>query len=167
MANDQTCCTKACSPEALAKVADIAAPWKGREDMLIEVLRAVQPYTNNCISEEVASAVAEAMDLPRSKVYGVATFYSIFSTKPRGENIIRMCRSAPCHVKGAKAVVEAFERELGIKVGETTADGKFTLEYCECLGMCDSSPNIMINDDVITHVDPHKVSDILAGYRLK
>ena len=167
MANERPSSAKHVDPDVLAKVAAIAAPWKGREDMLIEVLREVQPIAGNCISEEVASAISDAMHIPRAKIYGVTTFYSLFSTHERGKNIIRMCRSAPCHVKGAKAVVQAFEELLDIKVGETTSDGMFTLEYCECLGMCDGSPNIMINDDVITHVDPHRVSDILAVYRTK
>ena len=101
------------------------------------------------------------------KIYGVSTFYAFFSQKARGIHIIRMCRSAPCHVKGAKAVITAFEEALGIKVGETTEDGLFTLEYCECLGMCDGSPNIMVDDDVITNVSPHQVPNILAKYRIR
>ena len=155
------------SPDVVKKIEDIALPCKGREDMLIEVLRAVQPITSNCITEEVASVIADCMDIPRAKIYGVSTFYAFFSQKPRGIHIIRMCRSAPCHVKGAKAVIEAFEDSLGIKVGETTEDGLFTLEYCECLGMCDGSPNIMVDDDVITNVSPNQVPNILAKYRIR
>lgn len=164
MANEHSCCSKACDPEVLAKVAAIAAPWRGREDMLIEVLRDAQAVAGNCVSEEVAAVVSEAMGIPRAKVFGVATFYAIFSTKERGDNIIRMCRSAPCHVQGAAEVVTAFEKALGIKVGETTADKCFTLEYCECLGNCDG-PSIMVNDDIYTHVDPCKVNEILNKYR--
>lgn len=155
------------SPETVEKIKEIALPWKGREDMLIEVLRAVQPVAGNCITEETASIIADCMDIPRAKIYGVSTFYAFFSQKPRGIHIIRMCRSAPCHVKGAKAVIAAFEETLGIKVGETTEDGLFTLEYCECLGMCDGSPNIMVDDDVITNVSPNQVPNILAKYRIR
>lgn len=157
----------ALSPEIVKKIKDIALPLKGREDMLIEVLRAVQPIAGNCITEDVASVIADCMDIPRAKIYGVSTFYAFFSQKPRGVHIIRMCRSAPCHVKGAKAVVEAFEETLGIEVGKTTSDGLFTLEYCECLGMCDGSPNIMVDDDVITNVSPNQVPNILAKYRIR
>ena len=155
------------SPETIEKIKEIALPWKGREDMLIEVIRAVQPFAGNCITEEAASIIADCMDIPRAKIYGVSTFYAFFSQKARGIHIIRMCRSAPCHVKGAKAVITAFEEALGIKVGETTEDGLFTLEYCECLGMCDGSPNIMVDDDVITNVSPNQVPNILAKYRIR
>lgn len=166
MANDYSyCCTKASDPLVLAKIAAIAAPYRGREDMLIEVLRQAQPIAGNAVPEEVAAVVSEAMDIPRPKIYGVATFYAMFSKEERGEHIVRMCHSAPCHVRGAKALLEAFEKELGIQCGHTTLDGRFTLETCECLGVCDRAPAVMIDDEVYGPLTPADIKGVLAKYR--
>ena len=157
-------CVKPTDPAILAKVAAIAAPYKGREEKLIRVLREAQAVANNAVAKDVAQVVAAEMGLPLVKVYGVVTFYAMFSTEPRGKNVVRMCKSAPCHVKGAKEVLSAFESELGISCGETTADGKFTLETCECLGICDVSPAVMINDIVHGNLTPATVKNVIAGY---
>ena len=148
----------------LEQVAVIAAAHKGHPEDLISVLREVQNVADNAIAEDVAVTVANEMDIPLAKVYGVVTFYAMFSTEPRGKNIIRMCKSAPCHVKGAAQVLEAFENELGIKYGETTPDGKFTLETCECLGICHLSPAALINDEVYGELSASKVKEILADF---
>lgn len=157
-------CAIPTDPAILEKVAAIAAPYKGREDMLIQVLKDAQVVANNGIAADVAAVIAAEMGLPISKVYGVVTFYSMFSTQARGQYIIRMCKSAPCHVKGAKEVLKAMEEALGISVGETTPDGKFTLETCECLGICNVAPAIMINDDVHEKLTPETVKEVLAKY---
>lgn len=161
----KTCsCAIPTDPAILKEVAAIAAAYKGREDMLIKVLKDAQVVANNGIAADVAAVIATEMGLPISKVYGVVSFYSMFATHARGQYIIRMCKSAPCHVKGAKEVLKAMEEALGIKVGETTADGKFTLETCECLGICDVSPAIMVNDDVYGNLTPETVKTVLANY---
>lgn len=157
-------CAIPTDPAILEKVAAIAAPYKGREDMLIQVLKDAQVVANNGIAADVAAVIAAEMGLPISKVYGVVTFYSMFSTQARGKYIIRMCKSAPCHVKGAKEVLKAMEEALGISVGETTPDGKFTLETCECLGICNVAPAIMVNDDVHEKLTPETVKEVLAKY---
>jgi len=157
-------CAIPTDPAILEKVAAIAAAYKGREDMLIQVLKDAQVVANNGIAADVAAVIAAEMGLPISKVYGVVTFYSMFSTQARGKYIIRMCKSAPCHVKGAKEVLKAMEEALGISVGETTPDGKFTLETCECLGICNVAPAIMINDDVHEKLTPETVKEVLAKY---
>jgi len=158
---------KACNcsaPAVLARVAAIAAPHKGREDMLIQVLREAQNVAGNAIARDVAAVIAKEMDLPLVKVYGVVTFYAMFSTEARGRYIIRMCKSAPCQVKGAEEVLKAFEKELKISCGETTADGKFSLETCECLGICDVSPAVMINEEIYGNLTPASVKGIIAKY---
>ena len=93
---------------------------------------------------------------------GVATFYSYLSVAPRGKYIIRMCESAPCHIAGADALIKAFEDALGIKVGETTADGKFTLELTECVGQCQGTPVITINSVPYVDLNPAQVDTVLA-----
>ena len=148
----------------LAKVAAIASPYKGRDDMLIQVLTDVQAVVNNSVPREVAEVIAHEMQIPLTRIYGVVSFYAMFSPNPRGKYVIRMCKSAPCHVQGAAAVMAAFETELGIASGETTADGKFTLENCECLGICDVSPAAMINDQVFTNLTPAKVKEVIAQF---
>ena len=161
MAKDCTCCQ---GEEVLLKVAHIAAPYVGREDMLIEVLQQAQKVAHNAATEDVISIIAQVMGIPKAKVYSVVSFYAFFSTELRGKYIIRMCHSAPCHIKGAKELLEAFKKELGVEVGETTADGKFTLELCECLGICDRSPAIMINDEVYGPLTPADVPALLKKF---
>jgi len=158
------CSAKPTDPAVLAKVAALAAPYKGREDMLIQVLADAQKVADNAIAKDVAAVIAREMGLSLVKVYGVTTFYAMFSTNARGKYVIRMCKSAPCKVKGAEEVLKAFEAELQIACGETTADAKFTLETCECLGICDISPAVMINEEIYGNLTPAKVKEVIAKY---
>ncbi|HHY46544.1 MAG TPA: NADH-quinone oxidoreductase subunit NuoE [Firmicutes bacterium] len=142
----------------------ILEKYRGRKDALIPALYDIQKVMNY-LPESAAVKVAEALEVPVSKVYGVATFYTLFSVKPRGKHIIRVCESAPCHVLGAMNVVKELERELGIKVGETTKDGRFTLELTSCLGTCGVAPAIMIDDVVYGNLTADKIPHILSEYR--
>jgi len=137
---------------------------KNSGEGLVGLLLETQAQSGNAIGASTAAAVSKDTGVPTAKIYGVTTFYAMFSNEQRGENIIRMCKSAPCHVKGAKAVLRAFEEALGVACGETTADGKFTLETCECLGICDISPAVMINDKVFGNLTPEKVRGLLSNY---
>ena len=125
--------------DVLRQVAEIAGRWKGRPDMLIPVLHEVQEVAGNGIPKEVAKTVSEAMGVPLAQIYSVQTFYSFFSKEKRGRVLIRLCKTALPH-QGYQRILEAFEQALGIKAGETTPDGAFTLETCECIGACDVSP---------------------------
>lgn len=156
------CCT---DKATLDEIAAIARTWKGRKDMLIEVLLKSQKLAGNAITKDVAEVIAKEMGIPLSTVCNALSFYAMFSTEKRGKYIIRMCKSAPCHVKGAGAVFQAFENALGISCGETTSDGLFTLETCECIGVCDRSPAVMINDEVFGPIAPEEVINIIADYR--
>ena len=144
------------------RVAEIVSRYGARQECLLQILHDVQA-DNNSLSEAELLQVARLMDIPLSRVYGVATFYSMFSVRPRGKYIIRICESAPCHIVGAREVIEAFEQALGTKMGETTQDGRFTLEYTSCLGVCGVAPAVMINDRVYGNLTPAKVEEILAG----
>lgn len=108
---------------------------------------------------------AEAFAIPEAEAYGVATFYSYFKVGTRGEYVIRICESAPCHVAQAAEVVEALESELGIKMGETTADNKFTLEFAQCVGHCHLAPVITINSKPYGRITPESIPAILAEYK--
>ncbi len=163
--SEQVCKCSAGGGNIYDCVNEIVQSHKGQADALIDVLHKVQAATGvSSISEEMGKIIANGLDVPLSKVYGVATFYSFYSTKPRGKYVIRLCASAPCHVEGAQKVFDAFERVLGIKPGETTYDGKFTLEHTECLGICHVAPAAMINDKVYEKLTPEKVSEIIKEY---
>ena len=115
----------------------------------------------------MAETVSREMRVPLSQIYDVETFYAYYSTKKRGKVLIRLCKSAPCHVKGAKDVLEAFERALGIRAGDTTADGAFTLETCECIGACDVSPAALVDNAVHGNLSPESVDELISLLRKK
>jgi len=136
-------------------------------DILINVLHKMQKHFNNFIPPEAVEIVAKECGVPLSKVYEVLTFYTMFSTKPRGKYIIRVCASLPCHVTGGREIVETLKEVLGIDFGETTEDGLFTLEKTSCLGLCGVSPVIMINEDFYGNLTPERVREIIEEIRKK
>lgn len=117
------------------------------------------------LPEEAVIEAAKAFGVPAAEAYGTATFYSMFSVKKRGKNVVRICESAPCHIAGAAEVVAALEKELGISMGESTPDGRFALEFTECVGQCQATPVITINSKAYLDVTPASVPVILAEYR--
>lgn len=139
----------------------IIARYKDLPGGIIEAFHAIQKE-QSFVPEEAIIAAAEAFQIPVKEAYGVATFYSMFSVKSRGKYVVRICESAPCHIAGADKVVEALEKELGIKMGETTPDGKFTLEFTECVGQCQATPVITVNGKPYEGVTAEKVPGILA-----
>lgn len=140
--------------EIIAKFADVPGG-------LIESYHAIQKELNY-LPEEAIAAAAKVFKISTAEAYGVATFYSMFSIDKRGKNVIRICESAPCHIAGAEQVVTALEKELGIKMGESTADGRFTLEYTECVGQCQATPVITINGKPYYDVNPSQIPAIIA-----
>ncbi|MBI4284618.1 MAG: NADH-quinone oxidoreductase subunit NuoE [Chloroflexi bacterium] len=117
------------------------------------------------LSEETLANLARTLDMSLSDVYGVATFYSFLSTKPLGRHVIRVCKSLPCHYKDAAVIIESLEKTLGIKTGETTPDGRFSLELTNCIGACDKAPAILINDDVHGDLTVDRIPQILQAYK--
>ncbi len=136
----------------------------GNDRPMLEVLKKVQLKTGY-LSEEAITEVAKQTGEPVSKIYGVASFYTLFNVKPKGEYIIRLCESAPCYIKGAEDILDALKEELGIDVDQTTEDNKFTLEFSSCLGVCGVAPAMMINDIVYGNLTKEKVSAIIEEYR--
>jgi len=108
--------------------------------------------------------VSEAVGLPLSRVLRIATFYNMFSFKPRGKYLVRSCLGTACHVKGGARILEKLARELGIAVGETTADKRFTLETVRCLGCCGLAPVVTVNDDVHSKMTPQEIVKVLDEY---
>ena len=131
---------------------------------LIPVLQHVQKVSRH-ISPEAMQDIAIAFDIHPVEVQGVVSFYSFLSTEKKGKFVIRLCRTITCDMAGKEAVANQLENELGIEFGETTPDGMFTLEFTNCLGMCDQGPAMLVNDDIHTKVTPDKVVDILDSYR--
>lgn len=143
---------------------DIIASCKSKKGGIIESFHAIQEQYNY-IPEEALREAARQFGVSEAQAYGVATFYSYLSVGKRGRYIIRMCESAPCHIAGADEVIRAIESELGIKVGETTADGKFTLELTECIGQCQATPVITVNSEPIYNVAPQQIPEILGRFK--
>ena len=116
------------------------------------------------LPEDVLKYIADELGLSYSYVSGVVSFYSFFSTVERGRHTIRVCMGTACYVRGGKLVVEALEEKLGVPVGGTTDDKKFTFEIARCIGACGLAPAIMVDDTVYKYVTPKNVDDILAEY---
>ena len=113
---------------------------------------------------EVQEMIAEGMGVPLEKVYGVATFYAQFALSPKGKYNISVCLGTACYVKGSGKVLERLQEKLGIEVGECTADQKFSLEACRCIGACGLAPVLTVNDEVYGRLVPEDVDKILAKY---
>lgn len=148
----------------MADVKKIIEAYQDVRGGIIEAYHAIQ-REYNYIPEEAIAAAAEVFKIPVAEAYGVATFYSYFKVGERGKYIIRICESAPCHVAQAAEVIQALEKELGIEMGATTADGKFTLEFTQCVGRCQETPVITINSKPYGQVTPESIPAILAEYK--
>lgn len=135
-----------------------------RKGALIQVLHHAQGIFG-FLPKEVQLYIAKALNVAPSKVYGVVSFYSYFTTEPRGEYKISVCLGTVCFVKGADKILAQFEKELGIKSGETTKDLKFSLEGLRCVGACGLAPVVVVNGKVYGQVKPEDVTSILDNYR--
>jgi len=109
--------------------------------------------------------VGRQMQIPKSKLYSVASFYHMFSMTPRGRHIVQFCENAPCHVVGGREVWQSLQAEMNLKSGETSPDGKWTLVTTSCLGVCAVGPVIIVDDDIFGNVLPDQVAGILARYQ--
>jgi NADH-quinone oxidoreductase subunit E len=119
---------------------------------------------NNFLSDSCMTDIAKELDLSAAQVYGTATFYSFLDTEPRGEYVIRVCKTITCDMHGKKMIVQTLEDMLKIKVGETTPNKKFTLLETNCLGWCHEGPAMLINEKPYSGLTPEKVHDIISEY---
>jgi NADH-quinone oxidoreductase subunit E len=156
--------SKTIPPATRARLEKLLAEYRKKPDALLTALYLVQADCNH-LSDEVLTEFAEIMEMPKSVIYEVATFYSLFSTKPQGRNIIMVCQNLCCFLRGTDDLIMAIARELGIEPGQTTPDGMFTLRPVECLAACERAPAIQINEKLMGPVTPADVPRILAEYR--
>jgi len=162
--NCQCCCSEETDQQKLDMIAEVIEKYKNREGSLIQVLHMAQSIYGY-LPLELQRFIAEHMNMPLSEVSGVVTFYSFFSTQPRGEHIIRVCLGTACYVRGGKKIIDRLEQILDIEVGETTKDRLFTFEVARCIGACGLAPAMMIDDVVYKQVNPDKLDSILNKYR--
>ncbi len=146
-----------------ALLSQIIESYREKEGSLIQILHMAQSVYG-CLPIEVQEKIASSTGKPLSEVSGVVSFYSFFSTQPRGEHTVRICLGTACYVRGGKKIVTKLEELLGITVGETTEDKKFTFEIARCIGACGLAPAMMIDDTVYKNVNPNKLDGILSKY---
>ena len=151
------------TPEQKAKLDAVIAECKDDKSQLMHVMQEAQGIYGY-LPREVQVMIAEGMDIPLEKIYGVATFYAQFSLSPKGEYDISVCLGTACYVKGAQPIIDKISEILGIEPGECTADGKFSLEECRCIGACGLAPVFTINGEVYGKITADDVPGILAKY---
>ena len=139
---------------------------KKKKGPLMPVMQKAQDIYG-ALTIDVQEIIAQELDIPMSDVYGVATFYSQFALEPKGEHVVSVCMGTACYVKNVEKILDKLSEELDIKPGETTPDGKFTLEPTRCLGCCGLAPVIMIDDQVYGRLTPSDVPGIVDEYRKK
>lgn len=146
--------------EIKQKTKQIIKKHKSDKSAMIAVLQDIQEAFNY-LPKEALKTASRMMKVPMSRVYEAATFYTAFSLKPRGKHIVKVCKGTACHVRGAAILQDRFETTLGIKPGETTKDGKFSLETVNCVGACALGPVVVINTDYHGQVTINKVDKII------
>lgn len=150
--------------EIREKAQKIIEKYKEDPTSLIAILLDYQENFNY-LPREALEETSERMKIPLPRIYSIATFFKAFSLKPKGKYSIHVCMGTACHVKGADKVAEKFERELGIKEGDTTSDLMFSLHKVYCVGCCGLAPVVMVNEDVNAKVTIQKVPSIIKKYK--
>jgi NADH-quinone oxidoreductase subunit E len=150
-------------PIDLSALDAIVEPYLSKKEMVIPVLQKVQEHYGY-LPRPAMEGVSRLMRIPLSRLYGVATFYAQFKMKPRGRNIIRVCKGTACHIQGSPKIAERIEDLLGVQSGETTDDLRFTLEEVACIGACALAPVIVVNDNPHGRLTPDKVKAVLESY---
>ena len=151
------------TPEQEAKLKEVIAKNIDDPGAVMPVLQEAQEIYGY-LPIEVQTMVAEGLGVPLEEVYGVSTFYSQFALSPKGKYNISVCLGTACYVKGAGAILEEVEKQLGIGDGECTADGKFSIDVCRCVGACGLAPVMIVGGDVYGKITPDSVEGILAKY---
>ena len=151
------------SEYAIDMIKKVCASFNNDEGELINVLHQVQ-HEFGYLPAEVQELIARELNVSVAKIYGVVTFYSFFTMKPQGEFPISVCMGTACYVRGGEQVLDELKRQLKIEVGETTADGKFSISALRCVGACGLAPVLMVGEKVHGRVAPAQVKSILAEY---
>ena len=151
------------SESKIRTIKDICKSFDNNSGEVINVLHQVQGAFGY-LPAEVQEVVAMELNMPVAQVYGIVSFYSFFTMQPKGEHPISVCLGTACYVRGAEKVLDEFKRQLNINVGETTKDGKFSLNCLRCVGACGLAPVVMVGDKVYGRLTPDNVKDIIAEY---
>lgn len=149
--------------DQIEKIHSFCDEFNNEAGELINVLHKSQSEFGY-LPAEVQEVIANKMEISVAKVYGVVTFYSFFTMKPKGEHPIAICTGTACYVRGAENVLAEFKKELGIEVGETSVDGKFSLSCLRCVGACGLAPVVQVGDKTYGRVAPDDVKEILKEY---
>ena len=155
-----------CNKKITDRVREICASHHNNSGELIMILHEAQSLLGY-LPQEIQEVVAEQLEIPIAQVYGVVTFYSYFTMEPKGRFPISVCMGTACYVRGAEKILEELERQLNIKVGETTDDGLFSLNCLRCVGACGLAPVVTIGSKVYGRLTPDKIRDILADYYIR
>ena len=157
----------ALTPDNKAKAdAFIARYPEGRQaSAVLAVLDIAQRQNGGWLSPGAVEHVADMLDMAQIRIYEIISFYEMLHAEPVGEHMVRVCTTTPCMLRGSTGILEACKGELGVEVGETTGDGKFTLTEFECLGACVNAPIVWIDDDYYEDLDPEKTVAILKALR--
>ena len=151
------------TPEQKAQLDAVIAECNGDKSQLMHVMQEAQGIYGY-LPREVQVMIAEGMDVPLEKVYGVATFYAQFSLSPKGDNHVAVCLGTACYVKGSGDIYDRLQEELGIAGDECTPDRKFSLTACRCIGACGLAPVLTVNEDVYGRLTTADVEGIVAKY---
>ena len=144
-------------------IKELVTKYGKNRNRLMPVLQGVD-QSEKCLSEETLISIARELELSAAEVYGTASFYTFLDTVPRGKNIIRICKTITCHMKGKDEIILALENMLRIKVGETTHDKKFTLLTANCLGWCHKGPVMLVNNEVFPEINVQKSIEIIEKF---
>lgn len=156
-------CQNQLTPDHLAAVDKMMEPYLGQPGSLIQVLHKAQNVVG-FLPREVQVKVALGLNVPLTKVYGVVSFYSLFTTKPKGKHRINVCGGTACYVRGANQLLDQLHDDMDLKPGDTTEDGQFSLDLVRCVGACGLGPVVTVDEDVYGRVDGEKLSGVLAQY---
>lgn len=151
------------TPEQAARLDAVIAECTGDVSRLMHVMQVAQEIYGY-LPFEIQQKIADGMNVPLEKVYGVATFYAQFALSPKGKYAISVCLGTACYVKGAQEILDELSAQLGIDAEECTADGKYSLTACRCIGACGLAPVMTVNDDVYGKITVADVKGILAKY---
>jgi NADH-quinone oxidoreductase E subunit len=152
------------SPETLKQFDDVVSRYPEKKSAILPVLYMAQKEFGH-LSQEAIEYVANLMDIPAARLYGIVTFYTMLNMRPVGRHHLQICRTLPCALRGSERITNHIKNKLGINLGETTPDGKFTLSEVECLASCGTAPVMQINDDYCENLSEEKIEKIFENLK--
>ncbi len=152
------------SQETLKQFDEIVSRYPEQKSAVLPVLYMAQKEFGH-LSQEAIEYVAKLMDIPAVRLYGIVTFYTMFNMKPVGRHHLQVCRTLPCALLGSERIINYLKKKLGINLGETTPDGRFTLSEVECLASCGTAPVMQINDDYCENLSEEKIEKVFENLK--